>query len=325
MDLNRVHQGWRDKTRLIRNSVELRADIADFIENHDDTAHQALVNILNKTALGVDGVERVTIVNNRGQEVCAVGRAQVFGEIKLPEGNREISYQGVHLSEEKGLLVAMTAPLVVDDRKVGGLEVIFGSADLQAVAGNYTGLGETGEVVVVSRDTSGRPLILHELRHDTDLPNPGLIPSELLTSSLSSVLDGESGIYINQGPDYRGETVWVATRFLAEVGWGIIIKVDASEEGEKADYLRDAMFDIALALSAFAIIGGTLLGFYLARPIHDLALLVERIRHGEVDLRADVQGDDEIAYLGESVNALIDYMQDNPDDISRGTNTKPDE
>lgn len=325
MDLNRVHQAWREKTRLIRNSVELRPDLADFISQHDDAAHQVLLNVLEKTALGVESVERVTIVDTRNQEVCTVGRAQVFSEIELPEGDREISYQGVHLSEEKGILVAMTTPLQVEGKVVGGLEVVFDTEDLQAVASNYTGLGETGEVIVVARDPGDRPLLLHKLRHETDLPNPGRIPEGLLTDSLERVLDGMSGISIAESPDYRGNKVWVATRFLAELGWGIIIKVDASEEEEKANYLRDAMFDIALALSAFAIIGGTLLGFYLARPIHDLALLVERIRHGEQDLRADVRGDDEIAYLGESVNALIDYMQANSVQSIPGPNDKTDE
>jgi hypothetical protein len=310
-DLNKVHQGWRDKTRLIRNSVELRPGLEEFIVDHDDEAHQSLVSLLARTALGVEGVRRVTIVNKRLQEVCSVGKAQVFSSITLPQGDREISYQGTHLSETKGILVAMTTPLQIDGVQVGGLEVVFDATDLQEVVGNRTGLGETGEVIVVTKSPNDQPLLLNSLRHEADLVGPGQITNQLLTSSLRRVLDGESGIYINNVTDYRGEQVWVATRVLAELGWGLIVKVDALEEGEKAESLRDSIIDIALALSAFAIIGGTLLGFYLARPIHDLALIVERIRHGEQDLRAEVSGDDEIAYLGESVNALIDYMQEN--------------
>lgn len=314
MDLKRVHQGWRDKTRLIRNAVELRNGLEEFINDHDDEAHQSLVNLLERTALGVEGVERVTIVDNLRQEVCAVGRAPVFGEIQLPEGDREITYRGAHLSESKGILVAMTTPLQVDGKQIGGLEVVFDASDLQEVASNYTGLGETGEVIVVTRTRGDKPLVLNRLRHEAPFPAPGEISEEQLTEPLSRVLNRESGVY-NKVQDYRDETVWAGTRFLAELGWGLVVKVDATEEEERAVSLRDAMLDIALALSAFAIIGGTLLGFYLARPIHDLALIVERIRHGEQDLRASVEGDDEIAYLGESVNALIDYMQENDESI----------
>lgn len=315
LDLKRVHQGWRDKTRLIRNSVELRDGLADFIADHDDAARQSLVNILERTALGVEGVERVTIVDVNRQEVCAVGKAQVFGEIRLPEGDREIAYQGTHLSEAKGILVAMSTTLQIDGDVIGGLEVVFDAADLEEVASNYTGLGETGEVIVVTRAPNGRPLVLNQLRHSSPFAVPGEIDESALSDSLSRVLDGESGVYFNNILDYRGEKIWAATRVLPELGWGLVIKVDASEEGEPAISLRDSMLDIALALSAFAIIGGTLLGFYLARPIQNLAQIVERFRQGEQDLRASVSGDDEIAYLGESVNALIDYMQENYPDV----------
>ncbi len=324
MDLTKVHQGWRDKTGLIRNGLELQDGIESFVQNHDDAAHQKLVEILEHTALGIEGVERVTIVNRAGAEICKVGRAQVFVQIELPSGSRQIRYQGAHLSEQKGLLVTFTTPLFVDNEVIGGLEVVFDANDLDQVASNYTGLGETGEVVVVTRTSNDKVLVLNRLRHSADLIGPGEIPDSQMSDPVTRVLAGESGIFVKDAIDYRGEEVLAATRYLAELGWGLVVKIDNSEEDKRATYLRDTMFDIALALSAFAIIGGTLLGFYLARPIHDLALLVERIRHGERDLRATVEGDDEIAYLGESLNALVDYMQESqaaapPQDIPNST------
>lgn len=330
MDLSKVHQGWRDKTRLIRSGAELHNGIASYVSNHDDAAHQKLTAMLEHIAFDVEGVERVTVVDPAGKEICKVGRAQVFSNIELPDGPRDIVYQGAHLSDQKGLLVVFTAPLVVDNEVIGGLEVVFDANDLDQVAGNYTGLGETGEVVVVTRATNDKVLVLNHLRHSSELVGPGEIPAGQMSDPVTRVLAGESGIFVDGAIDYRGEKVLAATRYLAELGWGLVVKIDASEEGERATFLRDTMFDIALALSAFAIIGGTLLGFYLARPIHDLALLVERIRHGERELRAKVEGDDEIAYLGESLNALVDYMQENQaenkpvNDASDSSKDKPD-
>ena len=187
------------------------------------------------------------------------------------------------------------------------MEVAFNTSDLQTATSDHTGLGETGEIMVISRHDQESAILLNPRRHHLEIM-PRVVPISSTSAVVQRVLDGESGIYIDSYEDYRGQQVWAATRYLPDVEWGLVVKVDTTEEELRADTLLEAMFDIGIALSAFAIIGGTLLGFYLARPIHELAVLVERVRKGETDLRAEFEGDDEIAYLAESLNELLDHV-----------------
>ena len=188
---------------------------------------------------------------------------------------------------------------------MGHIEVVFDATEIESVTSNYTGLGDTGEVIAVMLRPDDSVMILNDLRHEAETNQiAGLANS---SAAMRHVMSGKSGI-VTTGIDYRGQEVLASTRFIEELDWGLIVKVDKTEEDMRADTLLDSMFDIGLALSAFAIIGGTLLGFYLARPIHDLAVLLGRIRHGETTLRANTEGDDEIAYLAETLNELLDHM-----------------
>jgi methyl-accepting chemotaxis protein len=222
--------------------------------------------------------------------------------------SQAIIYGGSYVTELGGLRVMFTSLLSIDGQGIGAIEVIFDGLDLYSVTGNYTGLGETGESVVVKQD-GDTVLVLNPVRHD-DEGKFRRLSNEQASLPIRRVLGGEDFVFDESVKDYRDVDVWAATRYLEDLQWGLIVKVDAAEEAKRANQLREAMIDIALALSAFAIIGGTLLGLYLARPIHDLALLVERVREGEQSLRADASGDDEIAYLAESVNELLDHLQE---------------
>ena len=70
-----------------------------------------------------------------------------------------------------------------------------------------------------------------------------------------------------------------------------------------------ALLEVALALSAFAIISGVLISYHLTRRIHKLVDLVKRVQEGELTARADVRGDDEIAYLAGNLNDLVIHLE----------------
>ncbi len=223
----------------------------------------------------------------------------------MPIGD-DVTYVGTFLSEDAPRVV-MNTGVHLDGAHIGGIELIMDASDVFDVTGDYTGLGESGEAFVVI-DIGEKLVVLNPLRHEVD-GFTGEQIQESASGDFKTVFTKVEEIPTEAQKDYRGEWVWLATRYLEEMNWGLVVKVDVSEEGKRAVVLRESLFDIAIALSAFAIIGGALLGFYLARPIQDLAVVVERMRHGESGLRVEVKGDDEIAYLAESLNEFLDHLE----------------
>ena len=306
-DLVKVQEGWRDQLRLIRSRTDLRENLQHFYADGNAEAFKRVSEIIENTVTATDNLDRINILDLQGNEVLGFGSAENPHAHLVPDNPQQVLYGGSYLSSNGGLRVAFSSLLSFDGVAVGVIEVVFDALDLYSVTGNYTGLGDSGEALVVKQDGDSI-LVLNPVRYDVS----GAVrrfENAKASIPMSRVVAGEDIIFAERVRDYRNEDVWAATRYLQDLQWGLIVKVDAAEEAKRADRLREAMIDIGLALSAFAIIGGTLLGLYLARPIHALALLVERVREGETELRADASGDDEIAYLAESVNELLDHMQ----------------
>ncbi|MFT7685983.1 MAG: hypothetical protein ACI9FB_001328 [Candidatus Azotimanducaceae bacterium] len=299
-NLLKVNEGWKNQVRLIREGTGLPTLIQSYRGDKGLTTAE-LSSVVERSIEDVEALVQIKIVEN-GQVTSNFGADHQYPKVVLPALKDEIKYSGSFFNTRGMLFVVYTA--LLPSGSTGHIEVVFDTRDVESVTGNYTGLGETGEVMLVQLAEDEAVTVLNSRRFKDEPKNEIIsFPLDVASDAVQKVLAGESGIF----EDYRGKTVWAATRYLSDLEWGLVVKIDSKEESRRADFLLDSLVDIALALSAFAIIGGTLLGFYLARPIHQLAVLVERVRHGEEGLRADVKGDDEIAYLAESLNELMDH------------------
>ena len=302
-DLIKVYDSWEDNLRLVRDRSELQQSIREYTTSRSPESLRNIEKNLQGITVAVSEIDKIIVFDTDGEEIIAYGRSKVTHS-EAPATD-DVSYVGTFLSED-GPRVALNTGVKLDGLLIGGIELIIDARDLIDVTSDYTGLGETGEAFVVVQDGE-RLVALNPLRHEV----PGFNGEQMLAAASGdmSKVFSPSDVPALEYEDSRGEQVWLATRFLEELGWGLVVKVDVEEESKRAGVLQEALFDIAVALSAFAIIGGALLGFYLARPIQDLAVIVERMRHGESGARAEVSGDDEIAYLAEALNEFLDHLE----------------
>jgi PAS domain S-box-containing protein len=153
----------------------------------------------------------------------------------------------------------------------------------------------------------GSPFLLH-LRHLSSEP-PLPLSLDDTGDPLARVWAGEEGRYWDDATDYRGEPVWMATRFLPETRWGVIVKFDTAEELAPVDEFRRELVTLGLSLAAFAILLGALLGFRFSKPVLDLAGVAKRIHEGELDARAEIVNQDEIGLFARTFNEMADELE----------------
>lgn len=309
-----ILDGWRDRTSLIASRTELRAGLDEWrragsaaagarVETILLDANDASASIMLLRAYDSSGV----LVAEASAGAGAAAPSRAVAVAPLPPAR--IEYAGVEFEGTGSPQVSFVAPLLWDGAVVGTLLAVYEATELLELTASYHGLGETGETLVFAEDASGVLRTLHPVRHDED-GLPGVVLAAGTGTLAARALAGETAPIVNGLTDYRGESVWAATRLLPETGWGLAVKVDAAEEGRAYVEFTDWLRQTALILSAYAILAGAVLGLRVALPIHALAEAANRIRGGDMRTRAKVTVEDEVGVLARNFNAMADELEE---------------
>jgi methyl-accepting chemotaxis protein len=303
-DFALIGQAWLEEVRLIRSRTELRRQLARYPEA-PQAVRTITKRILEDAVASVDVVRRVTVFTPEGTPVAQAGVADFPASPTSSRESQKLSFSRYERAADGSIEAVLHTPVNFDRRLVGHMEAVVDISGILELTRSYRGLGETGETLLVAELEPGTLTLLNQTRHGVT-PPVDLAISEA-TPAMRAALSGYTAV-LEDVPDYRGVVVWAATRKLQDVDTGLLVKIDAEEELAPLVELRDRMTDVALSVGALAILAGALLGFYLARPIKNLDSVVHRIREGDTQLRADTSGEDEISFLAESFNELMDRV-----------------
>jgi PAS domain S-box-containing protein len=304
-----ILSGWRESVSLVASRTQLRVSLRDHLRQPSLQATTRMRRILEDALESSTTLRDLAVFSPDGSLVARATKDPSTGkEPSVVPGVRDVEYVAARPVPGEPPRVTFASDLSLEGETLGYLVVELAATELADLTGHYDGLGRTGEAMVVMRTNEG-PVALHPLRHPwTD--DEGISAAGSGADPVERALAGEEGLYWQGVVDYRGVPVWAATRAVPETGWGLVVKVDDSEEREPIAAFRGDLIRLALSFSGFAILIGTVLGLGFAKPIHDLAEVANEIRGGSLSARATVRHEDEVGLLARTFNEMADELEE---------------
>lgn len=311
-DLESVVDGWRDRVTLVASRTQLRLSLRSWNRTGDPEDRRRIQRILADARSASATIRTLTVYDDAGRLVArtgpeGAGEPIVLDHAARPAPDSGVVFGGISLEEDEPAVEFGTA-LTLDRDRIGSLRATLSTSELVEITEDYTGLGATGEVMIALRDSTGRIRVLHPVRFRgaaADFEH-GSGPGD---DPLERAFRGEEGPFTRGLVDYRGASVWAATRLLPALGWGLVVKFDESEERASVLEFRDRLVWVGFSLSAFAILLGILLGLRIARPIHELAEVATRLGEGDLGARAAIESEDELGLLARTFNGMAEEME----------------
>jgi PAS domain S-box-containing protein len=310
--LEQIFRGWIDRVNLVATRDQLRQALREHNETGNPQSTARIGRVLSEAVRAVDVIEALAVYDAERHLVAAAGREISPSTLEEASFATPVSeglfYQGVTDVGRDELRVGFVASITEEREFLGDVHIRLNGQDILDLAERDLGLGETGETLVVARDSQGIPRVLHRSRiGGTEAWEP--VQKDGAADPVQLALSGDEEVRWEGVIDDWGEPVWAAVRYLPEAEWGLVVKVDVEEVRETLMAFRRQVARLTLSLGAFAILFGAFFGFRFARPIHDLAETANRIRSGEFSVRAPVVGEDEVSVLARTFNQMAGELE----------------
>lgn len=212
-------------------------------------------------------------------------------------------------SQSPALFIA--APIMVNGKYKGVFAAQLGNELLLRVATDATGLGVSGEAVFAQQFSvkdKDKVLFTMPLKYRDDAAMKLRIDrQESGVVQMFVAVSGESGAGVRT--DYRGKEVAAAWRYLPELDWGMVVKIDTDEVF--APMYKQLLFTLEVLAVLLLSIGlvAYFFGQKISSPITQLAETAGEVADGNFNKRADELAFGELGLFARAFNRMSDKLQ----------------
>ncbi|MBB4955705.1 methyl-accepting chemotaxis protein [Agrobacterium vitis] len=264
---------------------------------------------LLRMALQQYGYNDVLLIDPKGNVVYSVQKNDEYGanveDASLKDGPLANAFNAVAKSDDKTTyalsdfltygpsrqtVAFLSLPLFMGDIKVGVLVVEIPADRLSAIFGNRTGLGQTGETVLLNDQ-------MMMVNDSVVTQEKDSLAVKVQAPIVETALKGSKAT--GQIDSYRAMTSYAAAMPLSFAGhnWAVVALMGEGEALANIAQLRNTVALIAIGLLVLAMTGAVVFSRSLTRPINDLVDSMKRLADGDTTIalagekRADEIGD----------------------------------
>ena len=231
--------------------------------------------------------------------------ASVFRESRM---TFESSFSSFEMYAPSGVPAAfVAAPVVYNGKLLGVVAFQLDAQHIYQVAQDRIGLGMSGETVLAKLTGADEAVFVAPLRLDPQGAMQRKIDLKTTAVPMRYALSGKRGSGLEV--DYSGKQVVAAWRYLPELRWGMVVKIDTDEAFAPVYRQRRILLEILLALILLAGAAAIYFGRQLVAPLKAFARTADQVAQGDLNKRVAESGTDEIGVLARAFNNMTYNLQ----------------
>ncbi|MDH4284322.1 MAG: PAS domain S-box protein, partial [Gallionellaceae bacterium] len=203
--------------------------------------------------------------------------------------------------------IFVTIPVIREGAAEGVIALQLDPQQLYQIVMDGTGLGATGETALIRLTGDNEAAFATPLRSDPQAASHRAMNMKSAAAPVRNALSGQRGSGVEL--DYDGKQAAAAWRYLPELGWGLVVKMDASEVFAQLYQQRKDLMKMLVLLLIMVSLAALYAGRKLVWRIRGFAQKADEIAGGKLGERVSDSGADEIGALAYSFNRMADRLQ----------------
>ena len=284
----------KESANLIAANLQLKEKLANSAQRKNTKVN--ISKIINNTLNEVKSIENITIYSTEKEILYSSNESAILANNQPSKQgyifNKSTLNSKIYLNGEQSINIEIVEPLSLNNKPVGFVFIEFNGAPLLSIVNDYSGLGNTGETLLVFKDEHEQKQFIKSTRYKS-------------SHSLSALIEEDKTSQLKNSNDYSYIAIFSTSKYIPETNWEVIVKIDSDEVFQQINLIKTLL----IIFTCIYIITFVVIAIYLSRKLTEPAYTLETITHlikeGDTQIKMPNSFSNEVDKLINAFNSIV--------------------